>query len=138
MTDSTTTNDWLRKTNIDDNSAAEDAELSACKLDLAWTHALRLLQNKVKEYSQWFPGKHNHVADSLSRDFHLSDTEQTNLLTTCVPTQLPPAFKIAPLPPAIKSYISAWLQKMPASTPSKERRTRSGLQLGPDGPLSAK
>jgi len=71
MIDSTTTNGWLRKTNFEEDDAAEDGNHSACKLELARAHAIFLLQNKVKEYSQWFPGKYNHAANSLSRDFHL-------------------------------------------------------------------
>lgn len=137
MTDSTTTNGWLRKTNFVDDDTTEYAPHSACKLDLARAHATRLLQNNIKEYSQWFPGKLNHVADSLSRDFHLTDTEQTNLLISCVPKQLPPAFAIAPLPPEIVSFISAWLLRMPARMPSREVRTRSGLRPGLDGVTSS-
>ena len=83
------------------------------------------------------PRKLNKVTDSLSHDLHLTDKEQTNLLIASVPQQLPPAFAIAPLPPEIASFISAWLLRMPARMPSREVRTRSGLHPGLDGPNSS-
>ena len=39
MTDSTTTNGWLRKTNFADDNGTKDASHLACKLDLARAHA---------------------------------------------------------------------------------------------------
>ena len=86
MTDSTTTNGWLRKSNFPDDSENETDAHLACKMDLARAHSLRLLDNWIKEYSQWFPGKLNDVSDCLSRDFHLKDEQLTKLLTISVPS----------------------------------------------------
>ena len=133
MTDSTTTNGWLKKSNFADDSEDENDNHLACKMDLARSHSLRLLDNDVKEYSQWFAGKFNDVSDALSRDFHLNNEQLTNLLTSAVPSQLPPSFSIAPLPPAIESYLYVWLARMPARQPSREIRKRSGLHHGADG-----
>ena len=138
MTDSTTSAGWLRKSNFTDDSAAESDAHLGCKMELARDHALRLIHNDIKEYSQWFAGTKNGVSDCLSRDFHLDDHSISNLLTHHFSSQLPTSFEIAPLPHEIELFLSAWLLKMPASTPSKERRTRSGLQPGIDGQHSAR
>ena len=106
MTDSTTSAGWLRKSNFTDDSDGEcDAHIT-CKLELARAHALRLMHNKIKEYSQWFPGDKNPVSDTLSRDFHLKDNELTHLLYSLFPSQLPRSFTIAPLPQEIESFLS--------------------------------
>ena len=137
MTDSSTTNGWLRKSNFPDDSEDELDSHLTCKMELARAHSLRMLDNWVKEYSQWFAGKLNNVSDALSRDFHLSDDQLTHLLASSVPSQLPPSFSIAALPPAIVSFLCAWLAKMPAKPPSQEKRTKSGLRPGTDGSSSS-
>ena len=121
MTDSTTSAGWLRKSNFTDDSEDESDAHLGCKMELARDHALRLIHNDIKEYSQWFAGDKNGVSDCLSRDFHLNDGDITHLLTFHFPLQLPQSFRIAPLPREIDLFLSAWLQKMPASTPSKEQ-----------------
>ena len=62
-----------------------------------------LLENGVKNYSQWFEGKANDVSDSLSRDDDRSDEELTNLLYSHFPKQMPEHFEIVPLPKEIES-----------------------------------
>ena len=130
-TDSTTTAGWLRKSNFkdDDESPAHEH----CKLSLARSHALRLLNNEVKEYSQWFPGVDNEVADSLSRDFHLDDTSLTSLILSKLTSQVPSNFKISPLPSEIVSWICSWLQKMPKGPPLREQQTKSKIGRGVAG-----
>ena len=136
MTDSTTTNGWLKKSNFPDDNVDETEAHLSCKMELARTHSLRLLNNWVKEYNQWFPGNLNDVIDSLSRNFHLNDDQLTQLLTSAVPSQLPPCFTIAPLPQEIVSFLSVWLTRMPATPSSRETQKRSRMHLGPDGPSS--
>ena len=69
MTDSITNNGWLRKSNFSDDSEDEFEAHLACNMQLAREHSLRLLDNWIKEYSQWFQGNQNDVGDALSRDF---------------------------------------------------------------------
>ena len=138
MTDSTTSAGWLKKSNFQDEEDEDSKVIMACKQELARDHALRLLTNDIKEYSQWFPGSDNIVADSLSRDFHIEDIALTNLLRLHCHSQLPPHFAIAPLPQEIESFLCAWMLKMPARQPSQEQRTRSNIGLGHDGPNSSK
>jgi len=52
----------------------------------------------IKDYSQWFPGRENDVADALSRDDDHTDSKLTHVFNTSVPSQLPQHFKIVPLP----------------------------------------
>jgi len=131
MTDSTSSNGWLKKSNFAEKSES-DIHVQ-CKRVLARTHAMRLLDKNIKEYTQWFPGKENDVADSLSRDFHINDSILTLFLLHFFPDQTPSNLQIRPLPSVIESWLSAWLQKMPGGSPSREIRQRSMTARGTDG-----
>ena len=41
----------------------ERREQVTAKVDTAWGHTMRMLEGKVKYYSQWLPGETNDVAD---------------------------------------------------------------------------
>ena len=131
MTDSSTSAGWLRKSNFLDDDEKE-VHLH-CKLDLARSHARRVLDSRIKDYSQWFPGAENDVADSLSRDFHLSNEKLLSLFNTHIPSQIPKNLKISPLPTEIESWVYAWLQRLPESQPPQEIHQMSKLALGGDG-----
>ena len=85
------------------------------------------MDNGIKDYSQWFPGKENDVSDALSRDDDRSDKELTNVIYSCVPSQLPSRFKIVPLPKEIVSWLTSLLQKLPVKEQLRERHTRTKL-----------
>ena len=70
---------------------------------------------KIKDYSQWFPGKENDVADalSLSRDDNRDNEELTNILCSFVPQQVPSHVEIVPLLNKISSWLTSVLQKLP-------------------------
>jgi hypothetical protein len=55
------------------------------------------------EYSQWFRGADNNVADALSQDNARTDDELTKILRSHCPSQLQQHFKIVPLPNKIVS-----------------------------------
>jgi hypothetical protein len=78
MGDSTTAAGWLRKSNFKE-SEKESPQMTAEKIKLSREHARRLMKNSCCEYSQWFPGVDNELADSLSRDHHLTPDTLTNL-----------------------------------------------------------
>jgi hypothetical protein len=67
MTDSSPLAGWLRKTNfreiIGDNPDPVQAKV---QIEMACHHAILFLKAGIKEYSQWFPGRKNNVADALS------------------------------------------------------------------------
>ena len=65
---------------------------------------------EIRDYSQWFPGTENNVADSLSREFHLTDDKLISYLRHYFPSQIPSRFKIVLLPKEIVSYLTSTLQ----------------------------
>ena len=136
LTDSTTAAGWLRKSNFQE-SEKESPEMTKAKLEISRGHASRLMNNKCIDYSQWFPGKDNNVADALSRDNHLSDDELTSLLFSQIPEQVPPTFKISPLPQKIESFILSILVSLPESTQTPEELTHSKISLGHAGSSSS-
>jgi hypothetical protein len=80
MTNNTTSEGWLKKTNfIKDNKELIQATI---QLEVARHHTTNYLLRGIQEYSQWFRGANNNVADALSRDDDRSDDELTNILCT--------------------------------------------------------
>ena len=135
MTDSTTSAGWLRKSNFMDES---DTKMhSQAKMFVSREHAKRILQNNIREYSQWFKGCDNIIADSLSRDFHLDDVTLTSLFHSRFSQQIPPHFKIVPLQPEISSWIYVWLQNMPDCRQRHEELHSSRIELLSDGSVSS-
>ena len=132
MTDSTTSSGWLRKSNFHDSGDTK-SQMNG-KLRAARSHALRMIKHQIREYSQWFPGRQNHIADSLSRDFDLLDSELISLYRSKFNSQLHQRFNIAPLPQKIASWICSWLQKMSEQPRLHEAHQTSALARGIDGP----
>ena len=130
MTDSTTSKGWLRKTNF-----LEDADLvqASVRIQVAREHAMRYMNHEIRDYSQWFPGIENNVADALSREMDLSDDDLTTLLRLSFPTQIPTNFVIVPLPNEIVSWLTSLLQQMPVNERFREEHTRTTLGHGTDG-----
>jgi len=135
MTDSSTSEGWSRKTNFKEDG--EEPIQATVRLEVARGHARRFMENGIKDYSQWFPGKENDVSDALSRDDDRSDEELTNILKTFVPAQLPNHFRIVPLPNEIVSWLTSLLQKLPVKGQLQERHMRTKLGRGADGPSTA-
>jgi hypothetical protein len=111
MTDSTTLEGWLRKTNF--SELGDDPIQASVRLEAARMHALNYMTTGIREYSQWFRGKDNVVADSLSRNDDRSDEELTQIFCTHCPSQIPPHFEIQPLPSKITLWLTALLLKLP-------------------------
>ena len=130
MTDSTTSAGWIRKTNFKEDDL--DPIEAKTRIEIARHHALLFINNDIKEYSQWFEGKKNQVADALSREFERSDTELTDILRSLFPSQLPQHFKIVPLPKEISSWLTSSLQKLPVKEQLQETHTRAKLDHGDD------
>jgi hypothetical protein len=133
MTDSTTLAGWLRKSNfIEDDESPIQA--TTIRLEVARLHALYSLQTGVREYSQWFRGVENKVADALSRDDDRSDDELTNIFHSHCPSQVPPHFEIVPLPNDIISWLTSLLLRLPQKKELEEAHTRTTLGRGPTTP----
>jgi hypothetical protein len=92
MTDSLTSEGWLRKSNFIKDS--KDPIQTTIRLKVAPNHASQYLLNKIWEYSQWFPGAANNISDALSWDGDRSNVELTQMLHYLYPFQLPQHFKL--------------------------------------------
>ncbi len=122
----------LRKSNFKETDE-EPIELTKAKTKISRDHASRMLEKKSRDYSQWFPGDENDLADSLSRDFHIPPNLLTFLFHQKIPEQTPLNLKISPLPQEISSYVLSMLQKLPEKTQQLERHKTSKIGLGIGG-----
>ena len=102
------------------------------RISIARHHAALFIESDIKEYSQWFEGKKNQVADALSREFERSDDDLTNTLRSLFPSQLPEHFKIVPLPIEISSWLTSSLRQLPVKEQLQEEHTRAKLDPGDD------
>jgi hypothetical protein len=135
MTDSTTLEGWLRKTNfIQDGESAIQATI---RIEVARLHATHYLENEIREYSQWFRGADNQVADALSRDDDRSDEELTKILRSHCTSQVPSHFEIVPLPNVITSWLTSLLLRLPQKQELAEVHTRTTLGRGRATPHTA-
>ena len=103
---------------------------ASVRIHVAREHARRYMNLGIRDYSQWFPGKENNVADALSREMDLSDVDLTNLLRLSVPSQVPERFEIVPLPNEIVSWLTSLLLQMPVQEQYREEHTKTTLGLG--------
>ena len=129
QTDSTTGEGWLRKSNFCSVDRSQ-------QLIIARALASTCLDHNVCLYSDWIQGTKNTIADSLSRDFDVSDSHLTHSLSRMFPSQVPPNFHISPVPNEISSWLTSLLASAPATRESPPLPTRSGLQHGHVGSSS--
>jgi hypothetical protein len=122
-TDSTTAAGWLHHSSFDDSTP----DSPPLRLWVARATAQLLLDHSSVLFSKWFPGKDNGVADSLSRDHHISNADLSPLLHSSFPSQMPPAFAICPLPRKLCLQITTWLRKLRPSLLSPKVPTRSAI-----------
>jgi hypothetical protein len=130
MTDSTTSAGWIRKTNFKED--INDPVEATVRIAVARHHASLFIESDIMEYSQWFEGMKNQVADALSREFERSDEDLTNTLRSLFPSQLPKHFRIVPLPIEIVSWLTSSLQQLPVKEQLREAHTRAKLDHGDD------
>ena len=137
MTDSSTSEGWARKSNFDidpmNPDASFDPQEPKARAAVCRKFAEICLDNDLRHFSQWFPGKENDVSDALSRDDDRSDEELTSLLYSHVPSQMPSHFKIVPLPNEILSWLTALLQSLTVKKQLRERHKRTKIGRSPDG-----
>jgi hypothetical protein len=88
MTDSTTSEGWLRKSNFIEDG--EDPIQATIRIEVARLHATHYLSNEIREYSQRFCGADNSIADALSRDNDSKDDELTQILRSHCFTSIQP------------------------------------------------
>jgi len=128
QTDSSSAAGWLRKSNFADDQDEEIHLHTAKKL------ATLLIDSQSCICSQWFSGDLNNISDSLSRDFHLSDTYLVTELSSAFPDQVPFGLEIHPLPNKISSWVTSLLLLCPQITPWLKEPMRSNFARGVDIP----
>ena len=84
-------------------------------------------------YSQHQTGKHNDIADLLSRWHFLSNTDLTLFLKSKFETQMPSNFQIYPLRKEINSWIISTLERLKQTTQSQTQHTQTKNEHGNDG-----
>ena len=131
MGDSTTAMGWIHGSKYKGES--ERVEHYQFRLKIAWKLAELALDNDIVIYSQWFPGKHNIIADSLSRDTHLSDKTRISLFNSFFPPQEAPGFQRSTIPNKISSFVSSILLALPKPKQIPQERTNSEIATGSSG-----
>ena len=131
MGDSTTAMGWLHRTRIQQPDVSEKDYVARTKIarkaaELVWN-------KKVCLYSQWFPGKENVVADSLSRDLDVPANVLTTYLLSLFPSLLPQAFQISPLPSEITQFACSILSELKSEKRSRPVHTTSDVHPGHSG-----
>ena len=129
--DNTSSLGWLRKSNF--AAEAEQASHSA----LARHFATTMANHSVCHFSQWFPGKENDAADILSRNHTMPDAKLTKQIKFLYPKQVPPTFRIRPLPPTIISWLDYWARHTPASTQSPPTPIERAISTSKTGARSS-
>lgn len=113
FTDSSSALGWLYK--------ASFAESMPVHNHVARWLATQLMEHDSALYSQHIRGLENFIADSLSRDHHLTTQQLTFAFRTLLPSQMPTNFVISTLPRELVSWIcslSALSIKNPESLPA--------------------
>ena len=80
MTYSSTSEGWLRNSNFKEDG--ENPIQSTIRIEVSRSDVKRIMENKIKNYSQWFPGWMNDASDALFWDNNRSDNELINILRT--------------------------------------------------------
>jgi hypothetical protein len=124
--DNATASAWCHKSNF-------ESEQRPTHLKVSRRYASFLLEAKAQLVNEWLAGSDNKIADSLSRDTHLSPEIHVQLLRAHFPLQIPNGFHIAPLPDEINSWICSILHSLPEPAVINHKRTRSELVSGVDG-----
>jgi hypothetical protein len=131
MTDSSTAEGWMSKTNF--IKTGNDAIQAVTRVNAAQHYARIFMDGNIKGYSQWFPGKKNNVADALSWDWHCDDEELTSILRHHFPLQMPKHFVLSQIPSKIDSWLILLLQRLPVREQLWELHTTMKLEPGGDG-----
>ena len=101
LTDNSSAVGWLYKSNFNPQ-AQPGHDAVARKL------ARLLMDNETTIESQHISGKHNIIADSLSRDLHIKRSHLEFLIKQLFPSQIPQTFEISEeLPPEITSWLAS-------------------------------
>ena len=122
FTDNSSALSWLLRSNFDPVLQESHDLVSR---DLAWF----CMDNNVSFFAQHIKGIKNTIADSLSRDFHLSDIALTQIIHSHLPFQHRSTFKIINHPKKINSWLSSLKCGPPTKPVSVTKATKSNLHI---------
>jgi hypothetical protein len=126
QTDSSSAAGWLCKSNFADDRDEEIQLSTTRKL------ATLLIDSQCCVLSQWFLGEANNISDSLSRDFHISNSHLVAGLSTTFPEQVPFGLEIHQLPTEISSWVTSLLLSCPQTMQWSKEPLRSSFARGAD------
>lgn len=136
MGDSTTAMGWMRRSNFREEDESNMDWL--VKQKIARKLADLVLESGIVLYRQWFRGKDNIVADSLSRDLYfMSSHVHILFLRHVASTQIPKNFNIKQVPNKICSFITSMLRLLPVNTRRLKEPSPSETALLHRGKLSS-
>ncbi len=87
MTDSTTAEGWLKKSNF--SELGENPIQASVRIEAARMQTTLFLERGLKSYSQWFKGERNEVSDALSHDNDRTDDELILTIKLVAPPRFP-------------------------------------------------
>ena len=128
--DSSSAAGWLRRTNF------MSEEKHSVHRELARELGLEEIRNKTCHPSGWIPGDSNDIADACSRLQDLTVTEFTHYVIKTFPSQLPPNFRISPLPDWLRSEAECWVRRQAEATALRKAATTKRSDHGNDGSSS--
>ena len=113
MTDSTTAEDWLRKSNF--SKLGKSKLQASVRIKATQMQATLFMSLGIKNYSQWFRGDLNDISNSLSQDDDWTGEELINIYCSLSPSQISSNFEIVPLPNKITSWLTGLPRKLPVN-----------------------
>jgi hypothetical protein len=125
FTDSSSALGWMHKASFNDDQETHD--------DVARFLADTCMNNDSSLYSQHIRGLHNVLADSLSRDTHITDNKLTFMLKTLFPEQAEKNFKLRTLPQEIVSWLHSLKPSLTRKQECPKAPSRSKLGALTDG-----
>lgn len=126
LTDNSSALSWMWAANFDPVSFPNHDKVSR-------QLALDLMESDCSLSADHIKGEHNMIADSLSRDFHISQGMLTKELYRKLGDQMPKNFRIFGITPTLTSWISSLMQCERVEKVSVHRRHRSKIAHGING-----
>jgi hypothetical protein len=121
----------MHKSNF--NKVGEEPVQATVCTDAARHHTQIFMDAEIKGYSQWFGGKLNNVANSLSWIGTRTTKNSPQYSFSTSHNRCRCNFKISPLPNEINSWLILLLQCLPVNKRLREEHMMTNLAHGPDG-----
>ena len=130
FTDNSSALGWLHKASFHPASQSSHDKV-------ARKFAQFMIKNEFSLYSEHIKGDNNNVADALSRNFNLNNTDLISFLHASYPKQMPKDFKIIEVPENIASWILSTLREGTSKMESKDKPPKKHKHILKNGTHSA-